>query len=470
MILVSWGAGAVSTSATVIRAFAVYAALLFVPTAAIWLLSGNVLGLAVGALVLMFFGVQWRFAQRNLDTFDESFRIRLENDALARSLQGERSQLAAARDGAVQANQEKSRFLAAASHDLRQPLQAMSLNVGALERMAIAGEAGIVVGEVAASLDQLRSMLDALLDLSKLDAGMVMPQLRSVQLDRLLSAVSSTFRAVADGRGLSLQCECPDGLVVRTDPELLRRMLANLLDNAIKFTAQGGVEVRATATESQVEISVRDSGPGIAPEHHRQIFEDLVQLQRSAVTGPHGHGLGLGIVRRLAKLLQVQVTLQSAPGHGATFRLVLPHASGASSAACDAEPSTSPWSIADCSVLVLDDDPMVRGAYMHALTAMGCHSVAAATIDDALQQLEVRDVQAAVVDYQLASGPDGFDAIVQLRDRHAQLPAVMVTASLDPSIREIAQRHGVRLLRKPVDARSLGQALAQVLGREAPHP
>jgi CheY-like chemotaxis protein/anti-sigma regulatory factor (Ser/Thr protein kinase) len=251
---------------------------------------------------------------------------------------------------------------------------------------------------------------------------------------------------------------------VRSDPELLRRMLANLLDNALKFTAQGGVELRATATETQVEISVRDSGAGIAPEDHRLIFEDLVQLQRIPVAGARGHGLGLGIVRRLAKLLQVQVTLQSEPGHGATFRLVVPRAV---SAQADAEPPPGAWSIAGCSVLVLDDDPMVRGAYTHALTAMGCLSVAAATIDDALQQLQANAVQAAVVDYQLASGPDGFDAITRLRGQLAQLPVVMVTASVDPSLGEVAQRHGVRLLHKPVDASSLGQALAQALGREA---
>jgi signal transduction histidine kinase/ActR/RegA family two-component response regulator len=460
MILVSWGAGAVSTSSTVMRAFVAYAAFLFVPTALMWFVSGSALGVAIGALVLMFFGVQSRFARRNLETFEESYRIRLENDALARSLQAEREQLAAARDIAVQANQEKSRFLAAASHDLRQPLQAMSLNVGALQRVSMAGEPGAIVDDVALSLAQLRSMLDALLDLSKLDAGMVVPQLRAVQVDRLLAALDSSFRALAADKGLALRIDCPTGLAARTDAELLRRMLANLLDNAIKFTPRGAIDITARRDGAHVEIAVRDSGPGIAPEHHRSIFDDLIQLDPRPVRGERGHGLGLGIVRRLAKLLLIDVALESATGEGATFRLRIPAASESDQVP---EPSAAAWSLQNTSVLVLDDDAMVRGAYAHALASMRCQSVMAAHVDEAIDKLRERPMQAAVVDYQLV-GANGFDAIARLRDGHPQLPVVMVTASVDPAVDATAAAQGIRLLHKPVDAASLGQALSQLLG------
>jgi two-component system, sensor histidine kinase len=463
MILVSWGAGAVSTSSTVMRAFIAYAGFLFVPTALMWFASASAVGLAVGALVLMFFGVQSRFARRNMETFEESFRIRLENDALARSLEAERVQLAAARDSAVQANQEKSRFLAAASHDLRQPLQAMSLNVGALQRLSIRGEPGAIVDDVALSLDQLRSMLDALLDLSKLDAGMVVPQLRAVQLDRLLASLGASLRALADDHGLALKVECPQGLTALTDAELLRRMLANLLDNAIKFTAQGGIELTARRKGGDVEISVQDSGPGIAQEHQQLIFEDLVQLDPRPVRGVRGHGLGLGIVRRLARLLRIDIDLDSTPGHGSTFRLLLP---GATETHRAAEVAAASWSLDDTHVLVLDDDPMVRGAYARALASMQCRSVTAAHIDEAIDKLRDQAVQAAVVDYQLADA-NGFDAIERLRGRQPQLPVVMVTASVDPAVDARAAAYGIRLLRKPVDATSLGQALSQAL---APRP
>ena len=464
MILVSWGAGAVSTSSTVMRAFLAYASLLFVPTAVMWLVSGSAVGFAVGALVLMFFGVQSRFARRNMETFEESFRIRLENDALARSLQAERQQLAAARDSAVQANQEKSRFLAAASHDLRQPLQAMSLNVGALQRMSISGEPGAIVDDVGHSLTQLRSMLDALLDLSKLDAGMVVPQLQPVQIDRLLTALGSTFRVLASNQGISLTVECPTGLAVHTDAELLRRMLANLLDNAIKFTAQGSVELTARANGPCVEVSVRDSGLGIAPEHHHLIFEDLVQLDpQPAPHGVRGHGLGLGIVRRLAKLLLIDVGLESVPGRGTVFRLSIPAATQAHFAT---EATAASWSLEDSSVLILDDDPMVRGAYAHALTAMNCQAITAAHVDEAMDRLRDGTIQAAVVDYQLV-GLNGFEAIARLRDRQPQLPVVMVTASVDPAVDAAAAAQGVRVLRKPVDAKTLGQALSHAMAQGA---
>jgi signal transduction histidine kinase/CheY-like chemotaxis protein len=473
MILVSWGAGAVSTSATVMPAFLAYAALLFVPTAAMWLAAGGWLGWGVGALVLMFFGVQTRFARRNLETFEESFGIRAENQALATSLEFERAQLAIARDQAVRANNDKSRFLAGASHDLRQPLQAMALNVGALRHVAMAPEARAIVEVVDASLEQLRAMLDALLDVSKLDAGVVVAQPQRVQIDRLLTAVMASFGAAASARGVGLRADCPPGLEVRTDPDLLRRMLANLVDNAIKFSPAGGqVEVRVRtreapdASKEEVELTVQDSGPGIAPENHRLVFEDLVQLQAqgSGAAPAAGHGLGLGIVRRMAELLGVPVELESSLGAGACFRLRLPLAPAVGADGLEGDGATAPWSLAGRCVLVLEDDPMVRGAYLNALGAMGCRVLSAATLDEALGQ--VGEPDAVVVDCRLGGGVSGFDAAERLRARRSAepaLPIVMVTADTDPAVVEAARRQALPLLRKPVDDRGLGRALAAAI-------
>ncbi|GER20136.1 hybrid sensor histidine kinase/response regulator [Variovorax boronicumulans] len=473
MILVSWGAGAVSTSATVMPAFLAYAGLLFVPTAAMWLVAGGWLGGGVAALVLMFFGVQTRFARRNLQTFEESFGIRAENQALATSLEFERAQLAIARDQAVRANNDKSRFLAGASHDLRQPLQAMALNVGALRHVAMAPDARAIVEVVDSSLEQLRAMLDALLDVSKLDAGVVVAQPQRVQIDRLLTAVMASFGAAAAARRVALHTDCPPGLAVRTDPDLLRRMLANLVDNAIKFSPAGGqVEVRVRtqdpldASDAGVELTVQDSGPGIAPENHRLVFEDLVQLQ-SAGPGAApavGHGLGLGIVRRMAELLGVPVELESRLGAGACFRLRLPRAAPVGADGCEGDGADAPWSLAGRCVLVLEDDPMVRGAYLNALGAMGCRVLSAATLDEALAQVDEPD--AVVLDCRLGGGVSGFDAAERLRaQRSAQptLPIVMVTADTDPAVVEAARRQALPLLRKPVDDQTLGRALAAAI-------
>lgn len=463
MILVSWGAGAVSTSSTVMRAFLAYAAMLFLPTAAMWLLSFSGLGLGVGLLVLMFFGVQIRFARSNLETFEASFRIRLENLALAASLERERSELALARDAAVRANLDKSRFLAGASHDLRQPLQAMALNVGALERHPLAAEPAQIVDELATSLADLRSLLDALLDLSKLDAGAVVAQPRRLQLDRLLQGVAAGCRTAAAGRGLALHVACPPQAAVQADPDLLRRVLTNLLDNAVKFTPAGKVELRADVDGDEVELSVRDTGPGIAPEHQALVFEDLVRLDQAA--GTSGHGLGLGIVRRLAELMHTRVELQSQPGAGSTFRLRLPRADAAPAAA---EAGAGRHGLGGQRVLVVDDDAMLRGAYVHAVTALGGRAVTAAGADAALHVLREGPVDVAVVDHQLGAGADGFAAVARLRALQPDLPVVMVTADTAAAPAARARELGLPLLHKPLDAQQLGRALQAALRRQAP--
>jgi len=461
MILVSWGAGAVSTSATVMPAFLAYASLLFMPTAAMWFGTGTWLGTGIGALVLMFFGVQARFARRNLQTFEESFGIRVENEALARTLESERAKLASARDEAVRANHDKSRFLAGASHDLRQPLQAMALNIGALRHVSMDAGARAIVDVIDASMEQLRSMLDALLDISKIDAGVVVPRPQRVRIDRLVAAVAASFGAAAGARQIGLDTACPPELAVRTDPDLLRRMLANLVDNAIKFTPVGGdVALQVVAEEDEVTVTVRDSGPGIAPEHHRIVFEDLVQLHGPGATPASGHGLGLGIVRRMAELLQLKVQLESSAGAGASFRLRLPRATGGDA---NGDEARAPWSLAGRCVLVLEDDPMVRGAYLNALGASGCRVLSAGTLDEALAHLDHARPDAVVVDCQLAEGASGFEAVRRMRALHAGLPAVMVTADTGQEAVDAAQAQALPLLRKPVDDLSLGRTLAAVM-------
>jgi len=465
MILVSLAAGGVSVSATVIRAYVAYAAPMFVPVALMWALAGPWLGFAVATLVLLFFGVQMRFARDNLATFEQSFRIRQENQALVQRLAAERSELERTRDAAVQANLEKSRFLAAASHDLRQPLQALTLNSGHLARLPLVDDARAIAADIGSSVEQLRTMLDALLDLSKLDAGVVVAAPRRVRLQPQMQAVVAGFRAAVLARGLALECECPADLAVLTDPELLRRMLANLVDNAVKFTASGRVVVSAEPVGDQVEIAVSDSGPGIAAEHQRLIFEDLVQLPVAGIERPSGHGLGLGIVRRAATLLGTEVQLDSAPGRGASFRWRVPRvvASEAPAPADEVVPA-----LHGLVVLVLDDDAMVRGAYAAALGRAGATTLTAATAAEALRQIDRSD--AAVVDWRLGEPGDGFQAVERMRALRPGFAAVMVTADTGRSIAEAAARHGVALLRKPVDMATLARALLEAMARERAGP
>jgi signal transduction histidine kinase/ActR/RegA family two-component response regulator len=462
MILVSWGAGAVSTSSTVLRAFVAYAALLFVPTAAMWIVRGSWLGWGVAALVLMFFGVQIRFARRNLETFEESYRIRLENLALAERLASEQEELARARDVAEQANLEKSRFLAAASHDLRQPLQAITLNSGELLRRAGGTLLEPVVADLHRGVEQLGSMLDALLDLSKLDAGAVVARPRRIELRRLLEGTVASLQAAARAKGLALRVDCASGLAAHSDPDLLRRVLVNLLDNALKFTASGEVVASARPVGDAIEIAVHDTGPGIAPADQSRVFDDLVQLPGSAQR--MGHGLGLGIVRRVAALLGTQVQLESAPGHGATFRYQVPAATFA-----DFEPGDRPTSIrlAGRRIVLLDDDPMVRGAYANALTGMGAITVTAATIAEACAAVAQVPPDAAVLDHRLAQGERGFDAVARLRALAPGLAIVMLSADSSRALAEQVRALGLPLLRKPIDGETLARTLSGAIDAAA---
>lgn len=456
MILVSWGAGAVSTSATLRPAFLAYASAVFLPIAAMWMAIGGWLGWGLATLVLMFFGVQIRFARQNLAMFEESFRIRRENVDLAARLAQESAELARARDEAVRANLAKSHFLAAASHDLRQPLQALALNSGELVRLPVGGEAQAIAQEVASSIDDLRCMLDGLLDVSQLDVGVVAPHPRSFPLRRLLEAVTTSFRAAAASRQLTISCDCPASITVHTDPELLRRVLANLVDNALKFTHRGGVTVLASVGEAGVQVEVRDTGPGIEPQDRERIFDDLVRLEGGGRDNVPGHGLGLGIVRRLVALLDIGLDLDSAPGQGTTFRLTL--------AAGQAEPAgTAPLQalpeLDGLRVLVVEDDRVVREAYLRHLRRLGCRVWAADGLTSALELFEAQPVQLLVVDFRLRAGQDGFEVVRRLRARDAALKAVMVSADMHADLVQAAHDADVRLLRKPVDEGALARAV-----------
>ncbi|MDN3922647.1 hybrid sensor histidine kinase/response regulator [Roseateles violae] len=458
MVLLSLSAGAVSTTYTVPAAFVAYVGGIALPAATMWLLRADSLSISIAALVLLFMAVQIRFARQNMQLFDESYRMRLENMTLLQQLTEERRQLARARDAAVQANRSKSGFLAAASHDLRQPLQSLSLNSSALSRRALDAESRAIAGEIGAGIEALRQMLDALLDVSKLDAGVVTPLLRPIPLDRLLQALCGRFRPAAEARGLLLSADCPEGLVVSSDVGMLQRLLSNLIDNAIKFTAQGGVRLSVQAQPTHLLLTVQDSGIGIAEADQQRVFEDLVQLGNPQRDRSCGHGLGLGIVRRLAQLLGIEYSIESRLGEGTRFHLRLPRGDAAPAPSADALRAAGP-SLARRRVLVLDDDPAVRSAYAHALQGLGCEVCCSASLAEALAALPQHEPEIALVDYRLAEAQDGFEAITRLRAERPGLAAVIVSADSSAALREQAARVGVPMLRKPASEAMLAAAI-----------
>lgn len=465
MVLMSLSAGAVSTTYTVVPAFNAYALAISLPTTAVWMWQGGLTGWGVALLVLLFTGVQIRFARQNMGMFEESYRIRQENAALVRQLDEERDRLAAARDTAVQADMAKSRFLASASHDLRQPLQSLSLNAGALSRLPLSPQGKEIAGEIALGLDALRQMLDALLDVSKLDAGVVAPNFLALPLDRLIDGLCGRFRASATSKGLTLLCECPAGLSVVSDVALLQRVLSNLIDNAIKFTERGSVTVRARLDAGRVEVEIIDTGIGIPASDLARVFEDLVQLDNPERDRSRGHGLGLGIVRRLVHLLGATCEVDSTPGQGTRFALRLPAAvepGVAVAVVLDDGHRVDPTLLAR-RVLVLDDDPAVRRAYRHALHSLGCEVQCCADLPAALSILPELRPEVALVDYRLGGGMNGLEAIARLREARPAMPAIIVSADTGAELRREAAPLAVLVLRKPVSEALLAMAINEVL-------
>lgn len=453
MVLVSWAAGAVSTSAPLLRAYLAYASCLFVPTAAMWLAAGPTpTNLGVAALILMFAGVQHRFAKQNAAVFEESYRIRMEKEDLLR-------QLAQARDAAESANQAKSRFLAVASHDLRQPLHALTLHSGLLAQDPYTADAPRIAGEISASIDSLARLLDSLLDISKLDAGVVTVSRRPIRLPRLLAQLVRHHRPRAAEKEIGLHLDCPPQAVVESDPLLLERLLGNLVDNAVKYTDRGEVRVTARADGGDWRVVVGDTGRGIPDAARARVFDEFYRVDPDA--REHGLGLGLAIVRRLALLLEMPITMDSVHGRGTSFELRLPRAASPAGEEHPVAPAGS--GLRRLKVLFIDDEESVRRAMANVLGHFGCEAVGAAGIDEALARAAEVPPDLVLADWRLRDGDTGLAAIRRLRERQPGLPALLISGDTDTQLLREAERHGLRVLAKPVTLSRLREAIVRVL-------
>lgn len=462
MILMSLSAGAVSTTFTLVPALVAFAASIALPLFVLWAFgSVDWIDWAVAGLVVLFFGVQVRFAGQNMRMFADSYRMRLENARLLRDLTAERARLADARDAAVAADLSKSRFLAAASHDLRQPLQSLALNSGALSRMAMSEPSREIANDIGVGIDALRRMLDALLDISQLEAGAVVPDLRPISVERLLEGLCLRQLPAVQAKGLVLNWHSEPGATVFSDAQMLQRVFSNLLDNALKFTERGSIELCARRVGERIELTVRDTGRGIDEADQALVFEDLTQLHNPRRDRAMGHGLGLGIVRRLCRLLGIEIGVESRLGEGTCFTLRVPTSADASVAPSEAAPS-HPALVAR-RVLVLDDDEGVRSAYSASLGSMGCVVSVAADLRQAEAALGTADIEVALVDFRLAENMNGLEAVARLRQCSPGLVALIVSADTSTALRELAAQKGVPMLRKPVSDALLAIAINNAL-------
>lgn len=366
---------------------------------------------------------------------------------------------------AESANQAKSRFLAAASHDLRQPLHAMSLLVEALMEKVPGGDARRLTEHIAASASAMSALLNALLDLSKLDAGVIEARPACTRLQPLFEGLHSQFAHQAVNQGLKLGVH-DGGLCVDTDPLLLERILANLLSNALRYTQRGGIVLGARRSgKNQVRIEVWDTGQGIPAEYQDRVFEEYFQLDNPERYRDKGLGLGLAIVNRLGDLLRTQVRLRSRVGSGSCFHLVLPRCEALPAPARRTPSSNLNLPLEQALVAFIDDDPAILEAMVEVFDQWG---VELAVGEDAEQMRDElvslgRRPDVVLSDYRLKDGKTGIEAIAVLRRAFGPMPAALLTGDTAPETIQAIRSSALPVLHKPLKPAKLRAFLAHLL-------
>lgn len=369
--------------------------------------------------------------------------------------------LVAAKQEAEDANMGKSKFLAAASHDLRQPIHAQGLFLEVLSRTELNAQQRGLLASTRAASDASADMLNTLLDFSRIEAGVIEPQRQAFRVQPLLNKIEREFERQADAKGLAYRSR-ETTLVAQSDPALIELILRNLVSNAIRYTDEGGVLVTCRQRAGQVVLEVWDTGIGITASQQREVFREFHQLGNPERDRRKGLGLGLAIVEGLARTLGHALSMVSIPGRGSVFRLTLPTAMTPAIAA-ELSPLMAKSQQLDMRVLVIDDEESVRVGMLHLLRSWGCDCMAAESIEDALALARQQAPDFVISDYRLREQRTGIEAIAALRALLGDaLPALLVTGDTAPERLRQAQASGIPLLNKPVSPSQLYRAMMRL--------
>jgi Na+/proline symporter/CheY-like chemotaxis protein/two-component sensor histidine kinase len=370
------------------------------------------------------------------------------------------AELSAAKRVADEANLSKTRFLAAASHDILQPLNAARLYTSSLvDKLREDENTSLIARNVDASLDSVEEIITTLLDISRLDSGAMKPELTVFRLDALFQQLQVEFEPIARERGLRLRF-VPCGLSVRSDRRLLRRLAQNLISNGLKYTTKGGVVVGCRRSGRQVRLMVVDSGIGIPEHHQKRVFDEFRRLDDGARIA-RGLGLGLSIVDRLARLLDHPLAMRSVSGKGTSFAITMPISTMTAPDAAPEPVAVSGGSLAALTVLCVDNEPAILDGMRMLLGGWGCRVLTAENRAAALAHLDARP-DVALVDYHL-DHDTGTEIIAALRAAsQVPLEAFLVTADRTAALRAVARDSGIGILNKPVKPAALRAALSRI--------
>jgi signal transduction histidine kinase/FixJ family two-component response regulator len=450
-----------------------------------WIVVAFALGSIILAVILGY-AISWsligavteveiRLKQIAAGDFSQRVRVinRDELGTLAMNVNRTSEQLGCLYEQLELANLAKSRFLAAASHDLRQPLHALNLYLDQLRHERNQGECGRLLARMDIAVASMNELFNELLDISKLDAGVLAPAIADFPVDGLLKRIETTFLAAARDKGLRLRT-VKSRAWVRSDFILLERILLNLVSNAVRCTERGGIVIGCRRRDGRLRIEVCDSGIGIPEVERRNIFGEFYQLGGGKQDGASGLGLGLAIVDRLCDLLDHPIELSSRVGSGSRFSVSVPSAP-AGAAPADAADRPRPALVSEPGklVIVIDDNEAARDSTCGLLQRWGCLVVTAASEDAALAKLKEFSKRPDLIisDYRLARGKTGFEVIDRLRRAcNVQIPAFLISGDTTPERLREAHDSGYYLLHKPVMPMTLRSIVSQLLRAQESAP
>lgn len=462
-IISTVSSGALGLGAPLYRAYIIYlTCAIGGAMSALALTGGPVLwpGLALASVYYVLTCMQARTADR---ATLRSIALKLENERLVIKLRIESQRALAAQEAAEKADRDKSRFLAAASHDLRQPLHAMGLFLETLKRSPLTAHQTTVLSHADAASGAAAEMLTTLLDYSRLEAGVVQVRPEAFAVQPLLTALEQEFGVQADTAGLVYRTR-ETSAAAFADRSLVDLVLHNFISNALRYTTQGGVLIACRMRGPRLALEVWDTGVGIARHQWQEVFNEFHQLGNPERDRRKGLGLGLAIVQRLAREMDTQVEVQSTPGRGSVFRLWLDTWQGALQ---DTEaPVLESGCLQGIKVLAIDDDEAVRVGMQTLLHSWGCECLVAQSSDHALQVLGDRVPDLIITDFRLRHEQTGRQVLQTLR-AHLGLPvpAIILTGDTSPQRLRDAQSTSAVLLHKPVSTSQLFSAMVQTVAQ-----
>jgi two-component system, sensor histidine kinase len=375
-----------------------------------------------------------------------------------------------ARREAVEANRAKSRFLAAASHDLRQPMHALGLFANAVRAHVSSDQGQHIVDKIEASVNSTEVMFNALLDVSRLDAGILVPDIKPIALSEMLARLGNEYAPRAHAKALTLKIR-PCDYRVLSDPSLLERVIRNYLSNAIRYTQQGGIVVGYRLRGASLKIEVWDTGTGIATDKLQDIFQEFYQIGNPERNKAKGLGLGLAIVKRIGELLGHPIEVKSRMGRGSKFSVELPLTHDETSLPIiDGDRALEFTNLVGATILVIEDETSVLDAIEIVLKQWGCHVLAAQSGIEALEKLHQHDSAPNVIlcDYRLRDEETGIAAIQAIHRQWGAIPAALITGDTAPDRLKEATESGYELLHKPLNPARLKFVLCRMLTVASP--